>query len=267
MITQTVDKPQRQIRSRPSKTPMILEECAICLDPMKKSHKTHTTECNHKFHIRCFEKVQSNNCPCCRAPVSLTMKHEIVIAKACLDTELELLKHRKIQEATWKAEYLEEIKDLERNNEFQKTYFIIFDEDMKHFVQFQRDRVAAVQAEIRNPQTFQGLSKSHEVEKRKFLRKELHEEKKYLKKREIYAKNQIRDYLKTIQQSNQRLLKEKGEFRRWCEDSNRYIRAQKGIVNEKRAALKSLMDKKRKPKNDKTPEETVQSQVVIVIDD
>ena len=48
-------------------------ECAICLEPFKNNRvKTHTTECNHKFHMKCFDKIRSDSCPCCRGHVVLS---------------------------------------------------------------------------------------------------------------------------------------------------------------------------------------------------
>lgn len=48
-------------------------ECAICIENFKGTRvKIHTTECNHTFHMKCFDKITNNSCPCCRGYVSLS---------------------------------------------------------------------------------------------------------------------------------------------------------------------------------------------------
>ena len=49
---------------------MTSTECAICLVSFRDGNtNVHTTECGHSFHHRCFHKIKTSYCPCCRAPV------------------------------------------------------------------------------------------------------------------------------------------------------------------------------------------------------
>lgn len=54
---------------------MSSTECVICLVKFNSlSVNTHITECNHKFHIKCFEKIKTPSCPCCRGYIKFTDK-------------------------------------------------------------------------------------------------------------------------------------------------------------------------------------------------
>jgi hypothetical protein len=48
--------------------------CAICLEVLEfNNRKLHITECNHKFHRICFQKIIGNQCPCCRGTIMRDM--------------------------------------------------------------------------------------------------------------------------------------------------------------------------------------------------
>lgn len=51
--------------------PIIAEDCAICMEKLKKTNVC-TTACGHMFCLECIFKVKekSNNCPLCRKPLS-----------------------------------------------------------------------------------------------------------------------------------------------------------------------------------------------------
>lgn len=58
------------------------ESCAICLDNLQYRKKTiHTTECGHRFHESCIEKIKKNegelHCPCCRSVIQPLIKQQI----------------------------------------------------------------------------------------------------------------------------------------------------------------------------------------------
>ena len=56
------------------------EECPICLDPITRETNNVITQCGHKFHRECYERIQprrdrnynmeSYYCPMCRAPIN-----------------------------------------------------------------------------------------------------------------------------------------------------------------------------------------------------
>jgi hypothetical protein len=51
--------------------PCVSTECAICLVSFRSTTKNlHTTDCGHTFHSKCFDKIKSDYCPCCRTPVT-----------------------------------------------------------------------------------------------------------------------------------------------------------------------------------------------------
>ena len=66
-----------------------MEECPICLDNLKGRCKTHTTECNHTFHAKCFAKIKGTSCPCCRAVFPKDKKAKIVDMKYEIKTTVE----------------------------------------------------------------------------------------------------------------------------------------------------------------------------------
>ena len=49
-------------------------ECAVCLDPLKKTDAVRTLPCHHRFHTECVQKILDsghvrNVCPLCRANI------------------------------------------------------------------------------------------------------------------------------------------------------------------------------------------------------
>lgn len=49
-----------------------MEECAICLNPVRTTRHSETLECNHIFHKYCFDNWKSSGgttCPLCRERV------------------------------------------------------------------------------------------------------------------------------------------------------------------------------------------------------
>lgn len=45
-----------------------MNECTICLEPMRSSEESLTLECHHGYHVDCIKKWKENNesCPLCR---------------------------------------------------------------------------------------------------------------------------------------------------------------------------------------------------------
>ena len=57
-------------RTTKSKLKSQTTKCQICLDTIFSHYKSIITECQHSFHIQCFNKLIINNeelpCPICR---------------------------------------------------------------------------------------------------------------------------------------------------------------------------------------------------------
>lgn len=51
-----------------------MSDCPICLESLEfQGLVVHTTECNHCFHVKCFQRlsvIANPTCPCCRAVVA-----------------------------------------------------------------------------------------------------------------------------------------------------------------------------------------------------
>lgn len=45
------------------------DDCSICMEPLIKD--TITTNCNHNFHISCYNQIRTNRCPLCRHILSV----------------------------------------------------------------------------------------------------------------------------------------------------------------------------------------------------
>jgi hypothetical protein len=45
-----------------------MNECSICLEPIRASNESLTLECCHKYHVDCIKRWKQNNesCPLCR---------------------------------------------------------------------------------------------------------------------------------------------------------------------------------------------------------
>jgi hypothetical protein len=62
--------------------PIESDKCPICLDNLNNRCKIHTTACNHQFHLKCFNKIKTDNCPCCRSIIPKDKKKLIQDLKA-----------------------------------------------------------------------------------------------------------------------------------------------------------------------------------------
>ena len=49
-----------------------VQNCIICMEPLRKGELVRVLECAHKYHSKCIDKwvQQSNTCPMCKNPVA-----------------------------------------------------------------------------------------------------------------------------------------------------------------------------------------------------
>ena len=90
-----------------------LDICAICLDPVRGRgrRKIYISDCQHRFHATCFEKLPSFVCPCCRSEVTPTPIHQLKRLRKYEKCEKDKLRVEK-RACYWecrKQEYLIEI--------------------------------------------------------------------------------------------------------------------------------------------------------------
>ena len=57
----------------------MVENCAICLNPARKTRRTKELHCGHIFHNSCISKWKSAACPVCRRNTNALTKYKVTI--------------------------------------------------------------------------------------------------------------------------------------------------------------------------------------------
>ena len=173
------------------------QDCPICLCPLTKRQKTHTTECNHTFHIKCFERIKSLSCPCCRATVEAIPKQKLTVLKE------EILFHkadqRKIQkELTTIIRDSNEI--IRHNQERKRELKRSFPEYKKSLDEMMADQLRRVNVLFEQ----KNIKKEPDI----VLDNELKKEQGYLKTCRILIYESIKQYHKELDSYNMKIAVE-----------------------------------------------------------
>ena len=189
-----IKKPRQPRQPKPPKE--VLEDCPICLEKMTKRHKLHKTECNHQFHMKCFERVQTANCPCCRGQIEPGKKQKLAILKKDID---DLRTDYDAITANFVSTYqdtVEERKEFEEELDVYKMSFQTFKDSLKEFVESQRQRFLVIKEHMNNPVTYEDCNSNPKAVKwrRKCIQEQLKEEQRYLIMRETFHKKKMKEY-------------------------------------------------------------------------
>jgi hypothetical protein len=70
-----------------------MEDCPLCLEGLQgRKRKIHVTACGHSFHGKCFNKVKTNECPCCRGALPPFRVGKLRLDMATAGDEFRILK-------------------------------------------------------------------------------------------------------------------------------------------------------------------------------
>lgn len=166
------------------------QDCPICLEKMTNRHKIHTTECNHTFHTKCFEKIRLASCPYCRNEIEPCVSHKIHMMK----DEIKTLQQNFVQ---IKDEYMESKKDIEKNiQELQQDHLLYINTlnnlkaEMNDAMEYQRHRVDAIKAYKNDPNIYKNMTPKDIKNAKSTIQYQLNDEIRHLKiRRQFYLSN------------------------------------------------------------------------------